>query len=77
MTAFDLAALFLAIIGVSGWIDARFLHLPIAAVMVVAGLLGGGLLLLARTLLPSNNVAGQLILTIQELDFPGAPSLPT
>jgi len=58
MTAFDLAALFLAIIGVSGWINARFLHLPTAAVMVVAGLLGGGLLLLARALLPSNNVAG-------------------
>ena len=70
MTAFDLAALFLAIIGVSGWINARFLHLPTASVMVLAGLLGGGLLLLARALLPSNSVAGQLILTIQELDFP-------
>jgi hypothetical protein len=32
MRAFDPAALFLAIIGLSDWIDARFLHLPTAAV---------------------------------------------
>jgi CPA1 family monovalent cation:H+ antiporter len=70
MTAFDLAAVFLALIGVSGWINARFLHLPTAAVMVLAGLAGGGLLLLARALLAANSIAAQLILTIQRLDFP-------
>jgi CPA1 family monovalent cation:H+ antiporter len=70
MSAFDLAAIFLALIGVSGWINARFLHLPTAAVMVLAGLVGGGLLLLTRALLPANSIAAQLILSIQRLDFP-------
>jgi CPA1 family monovalent cation:H+ antiporter len=69
MTAFDLIAVFLGLIGVSGWINARFFHLPTAAVMVLAGLAGGGLLLLARILLPTESVAAHLILTIQGLDF--------
>jgi CPA1 family monovalent cation:H+ antiporter len=69
MTAFDLVAVFLGLIGVSGWINARFFHLPTAAVMVLAGLAGGGLLLLTRILLPTENVAAHLILTIQGLDF--------
>jgi CPA1 family monovalent cation:H+ antiporter len=70
MSAFDLAAVFLALIGVSGWINARFLHLPTAAAMVLAGLVGGGLLLLARALLPADSVAAKMIVTIQALDFP-------
>jgi len=69
MTAFDLVAVFLALIGVSGWINTRFFHLPTAVVMVLAGLVGGGLLLLARWLLPTESVAAHLILTIQGLDF--------
>jgi CPA1 family monovalent cation:H+ antiporter len=69
MTAFDLVAVFLGLIGVSGWINARFFHLPTAAVMVLAGLAGGGLLLLTRILLPTESVAAHLILTIQGLDF--------
>ena len=70
MTAFDLVAVFLTLIGVSGWINARFFHLPTAAVMVLAGLVGGGLLLLARSLAPTESGAAQLIRTIEGLDFP-------
>jgi CPA1 family monovalent cation:H+ antiporter len=70
MNAFDLAAIFLAVVAATGWINARFLHLPTAAVMVLAGLAVGGLLLLARTLLPDSDLASALIVTIQTLNFP-------
>ena len=70
MSAFDLAAVFLTLIGVAGWINVRFFRLPTATVMVLAGLVGGALLLLARALIPAPNTAHDLIATIGALDFP-------
>jgi CPA1 family monovalent cation:H+ antiporter len=70
MNGFDLAAVFLALVGAVGWLNARYLHMPTAAAMVLAGLASGGLLLAARAMLPSPNAASHLIASIGELDFP-------
>lgn len=72
MTAFDLIAGFLVIIGVTGWLNARFFHLPTATIMVIAGLLSGGLLLVQDGLLPKPSLASTLITAIEGLNFPHA-----
>lgn len=70
MTAFDLAASFLVIISLAGWINARFFHLPTATVMVLTGLFSVGALLLAARVLPNPNLASGLITSIGGLNFP-------
>ncbi|HEX3887584.1 MAG TPA: sodium:proton antiporter [Phenylobacterium sp.] len=70
MNAFDLAAVFLVLIGAAGWLNARLLHRPPAAIMVLSGLAGAGLLILAERLLPAPNAASALVRAIQTLDFP-------
>ena len=70
MTGFDLAAVFLVLIGVAGWLNVRFLHLPTATAMVLAGLIGAGLLLAVETFLPGPNAGSQLMASIGSLDFP-------
>jgi CPA1 family monovalent cation:H+ antiporter len=69
MTTFQLAALFLALVGLSGWINTRLLHWPTATVMVVAGLVNAGLVLLAADAAPKSGGAA-LIAGVQHLDFP-------
>jgi CPA1 family monovalent cation:H+ antiporter len=69
MTLFQLAALFLALIGVAGWVNARLLHWPSATVMVLAGGLNAGLLLGLRHLAP-HGVAAQAIAAVAAVDFP-------
>jgi CPA1 family monovalent cation:H+ antiporter len=70
MSAFDLAAVFLVLIGAAGWINARFLHRPPAVVMVAGGLVGAGLLVLTQRLMPGPNAASQMVRAISTLDFP-------
>lgn len=70
MAAFDLVAAFLVVIGAAGWVNARFLHLPTATIMLLAGLGAAGGLLLAGRLLPTPNFATNLIATIGGLNFP-------
>ncbi|MBI1405294.1 MAG: sodium:proton antiporter [Caulobacter sp.] len=70
MGAFDLAAGFLLIIGLSGWFNARYFHLPTATLMVLTGLVTGGMLLFATKLLPAPNLASRLIGSIQGVSFP-------
>lgn len=70
MTAFDLAAIFLALVGLVGWLNVRFFRLPTATAMVLAGLAGAGLLLAARAWIPGPNAAGQLVSVIAAMDFP-------
>jgi CPA1 family monovalent cation:H+ antiporter len=70
MSPFDLAAVFLALIGLSGWLNARFMHLPTATVMVVGGLMGAGFLLVAELFLPLPNAAADLARNIVALNFP-------
>jgi CPA1 family monovalent cation:H+ antiporter len=71
MTSFQLVAVFLALVGAAGWLNARLLHWPIATVMVVAGVLNAGLLLLVDRLAPGSGVR-PLIRALQQLDFPQA-----
>jgi monovalent cation:H+ antiporter, CPA1 family len=68
LTAFQLSALFLTLIAVVGWLNSRFWRLPNAVVMVIAGGLGAGLLVLGERVAPT--VAGGLVQAIAELDFP-------
>lgn len=72
MTAFDIIAGFLVIVGVTGWLNARWFHLPTATIMVLAGLASGGLLLAENAVLPEPSLASSLIATIQGLNFPRA-----
>lgn len=69
MTSFQLAALFLALVGAAGWINARTLHWPTATVMVLAGAANAGLLLALDRLWPASG-AGPVIAAVEHLDFP-------
>lgn len=71
MTTFQLAALFLALVGAAGWINARLLHWPNATAMVIAGLVNSGLLVGLRWLVPGAG-ADRIIEAVHNLDFPRA-----
>ena len=71
MTLFQLAALFLVLIGLAGWVNARLLHWPSATVMVIAGGLNAGLLLGLHHLAPQGG-AGRVIAAVAAVDFPKA-----
>lgn len=71
MTAFQLAALFLTLVGVAGWVNARTLHWPSATVMVIAGVVNAALLMLLDRLAPTSG-AGPLIHSLETLNFPQA-----
>jgi CPA1 family monovalent cation:H+ antiporter len=71
MTSFQLAALFLALVGAAGWLNARTLHWPSATVMVIAGAANAGVLLAIDRLWPTSG-AGPLIQSLERLDFPRA-----
>jgi CPA1 family monovalent cation:H+ antiporter len=67
MTGFDLAACFLTLIGLAGWLNARLFRLPSAAIMLLTGLAGAGLLLGLEA--AGATAASQMIATIRHLDF--------
>jgi CPA1 family monovalent cation:H+ antiporter len=67
MTAFQQAALFLALVGVFGWLNTRLLHWPTATVMVAAGVLNAGLIQLLDRAAPGGVT---LLATVRGLDFP-------
>jgi CPA1 family monovalent cation:H+ antiporter len=71
MTTFQLAALFLALVGAAGWVNARLLHWPSATVMVIAGVLNAGLLLLVERIAPHSG-AQPVVSALERLDFPQA-----
>lgn len=71
MTSFQLAALFLVLVASAGWLNARLLRWPTAAVMVIAGLANAGVLLLLDSAWPASG-AGPVIAGVQSLDFPQA-----
>ncbi|MDB5437891.1 MAG: sodium:proton antiporter [Caulobacteraceae bacterium] len=69
MQGFDLAAAFLVLIAAVGWINTRFLRLPVATAMVLAGLIGAGSLLLTRHVWPPAYAFAAAIVAV---DFPRA-----
>jgi monovalent cation:H+ antiporter, CPA1 family len=70
MSAFDLTAIFLALVGAAGWVNVRFLRLPSATVMVLAGALGAGGLLAARAALPDPSGVIEAVRILGGIDFP-------
>jgi CPA1 family monovalent cation:H+ antiporter len=71
MSLFQIAAIFLGLVGAAGWVNARFLHWPSATVMVLAGTLNAGLLMLFVRLFPRAGGA-DLVQAITGLNFPQA-----
>jgi len=71
MTLFQIAAIFLGLVGAAGWVNARFLHWPSAAAMVLAGTLNAGLLMLFVRVFPGAGGA-ELVQAISGVDFPQA-----
>ena len=55
MTAFQLAAMFLVLVSLAGWVNARLLHWPVATAMVVAGLINAAVLMLAARTAPRDS----------------------
>lgn len=69
MSGFDLAAVFLCVVGAVGWVNARFLHLPTATAMVLAGLVAAGALATANALFPASHAISHLLQRIGGLNF--------
>ena len=67
MSSFDLAALFLALVALAGWVNARTLRLPNAVAMLFAGLAGALAISLIRYLWP--DLTAGLIATLGQVDF--------
>jgi CPA1 family monovalent cation:H+ antiporter len=72
MALFDLAAIFLLLVAAAGWLNARFLRMPPAAIMVLAGLAGAALLFAADQLPQPPSAVSGLVQVIARLDFPKA-----
>jgi monovalent cation:H+ antiporter, CPA1 family len=71
MTLFQIVALFLALIAVAGWVNTRLLQWPSATVMVLAGGLNAGVLLLLHRFFPEGG-AGRVIAAVVGVNFPQA-----
>jgi CPA1 family monovalent cation:H+ antiporter len=67
LSSFDLAALFLALVALAGWVNARTLRLPNAVAMLFAGLAGALAISLIRYLRP--DLTAGLIATLEQVDF--------
>ena len=67
MSSFDLAALFLILVALAGWANARTLHLPSAVIMLLVGVAGSLAIILARTINP--DLTGGLVRSLTNIDF--------
>jgi monovalent cation:H+ antiporter, CPA1 family len=70
MSAFDLTATFLALVGAVGWFNARFLHLPSATAMVMAGAMGAAALLAIHAIWPGQAGVTHFVAILGGVDFP-------
>lgn len=69
MSSFDLAALFLAAVGLSAWVNARTARLPHGIAMLFVGIAGALAILTLKALRP--DLAGGAIATITHINFAG------
>jgi CPA1 family monovalent cation:H+ antiporter len=53
VSAFELAAVFMALVAAGGWVNARTLRLPHAVAMLLVGLIGAGAVLVLREVSPA------------------------
>ncbi|MGI8840072.1 MAG: cation:proton antiporter [Caulobacteraceae bacterium] len=70
MSGFDLTAIFLTLVGAAGWLNVKFLRLPSATVMVLAGAIGAGGLLLMRAAWPGEPRVNEVVRVLGGIDFP-------
>lgn len=70
MTVFQLAALFLTLMAIVGWLNVRLFRLPPGVAMLLVGLAGGLALALLRGLAPDLGAGRILIGLIDAVDFP-------
>ncbi len=70
MTPFQLCALFLTLVAVVGWINARWFHLPNGVAMLLAGGAAPALLPLVQNLFPQWQVMAALTRVVAGIDFP-------
>ena len=70
MTLFQLAALFLTLVAVVGWLNARLLRLPPGVAMLAAGLIGALALYGLKVLAPGVAGVGDVVKAIAQIDFP-------
>jgi CPA1 family monovalent cation:H+ antiporter len=70
MTLFQLAAVFLALVALVGWLNARWLRLPGGVAMLLVGLAGAGVLAVLRRAAPE--AAVPLLANLGAVDFPKA-----
>ena len=69
MTAFQLLALFLVLVAVGGWVNARTLRAPPAVAMLVVGLTGALILAGLGRFGPTARVAESLVGSVSHIDF--------
>jgi CPA1 family monovalent cation:H+ antiporter len=69
VTAFDLAAVFMALVAAGGWVNAKSLRLPHAVAMLLVGLIGAGAVLALTLVAPG--LAHQITDTVRRVDFAG------
>jgi CPA1 family monovalent cation:H+ antiporter len=70
MSAFDLTATFLALVGAVGWLNVRFLRLPSATAMVLAGAMGAVALLTIHAVWPGQTAVTHFVGVLGGVDFP-------
>jgi CPA1 family monovalent cation:H+ antiporter len=67
VSAFELTALFISLVAVGGWVNARTFHLPHAVAMLLVGLAGAGVVFGLDAVRP--DLAGGLIKAVASIDF--------
>ncbi len=70
MTAFDLAAIFISLVAVVGWVNAKWLRLPPSVAMLAVGVLGSLVLVEGRQLPEAAPAAHALSHLIRQVNFP-------
>jgi CPA1 family monovalent cation:H+ antiporter len=70
MTLFQLAAVFLALVGTVGWLNAKAMRLPHGVAMLLIGLIGAAVLFVLRWVAPQ--VAAPVETILGGIDFPKA-----
>jgi len=68
MNLFQLAAVFLTLVGIVGWLNVRWLRLPSAVAMLLVGLAGAGVLFPLRDAAPQFEASAERV--IGGVDFP-------
>ena len=67
MSAFDLTALFISLVALGGWVNARTLHLPHAVAMLLVGLAGAACVFLLNAVRP--DLGAGVIQAVASVDF--------